>query len=246
MFRPQYKLQKVSSQAGGKGYRAILNRRASYGTDQIMEEAVREMGLRISPDTLKMYVCGVLDSIVNNTMNDGCTRILDGYLRFRLDVSGRFDDADSAWDDEKNALRLNVAPLKKLRAKCGLKPKNVQKQPYVSVTDVRSEGVDTPNTVQLGRRVLVTGKNLRLANAASDFLHFFCYDRNNGITSVVISQGDLLENEADHLLLDLGDKFDGKYYTPYLNLRIYSSGGKEGGNMRLYNYPHDIHVLARE
>ena len=228
MFRPQYKLQKVSSQAGGKGYRAILNRRASYGTDQIMEEAVREMGLRISPDTLKMYVCGVLDSIVNNTMNDGCTRILDGYLRFRLDVSGRFDDADSAWDDEKNALRLNVAPLN------------------VSVTDVRSEGVDTPNTVQLGRRVLVTGKNLRLANAASDFLHFFCYDRNNGITSVVISQGDLLENEADHLLLDLGDKFDGKYYAPYLNLRIYSSGGKEGGNMRLYNYPHDIHVLARE
>ena len=27
MFRPQYQLQKVSRQIGGKGYRAILNRR---------------------------------------------------------------------------------------------------------------------------------------------------------------------------------------------------------------------------
>ena len=48
------------------------------------------------------------------------------------------------------------------------------------------------------------------------------------------------------MLFDLGDKFDGKYYAPYLDLKVYSSGGKGGGRHRRYSYPRDIHILARE
>lgn len=115
----------------GGGYRAKFGKRNSrvLGLDTIIREAKEDGAFfGVSSELMKLYVRGILQSMIDRTAADGITRRIDDYLSVSLKIHGKFDSEDEDFDSDKHELALSLRPLAAFRPKFKLRPVNVNRK----------------------------------------------------------------------------------------------------------------------
>lgn len=68
---------------------------------------------------LRMILEHTLDTMIPNTLKDGCSRRLGDYFMLQMEVCGRFDSPDDQFDASRHKLALKLRPLKAMKRKPG-------------------------------------------------------------------------------------------------------------------------------
>ena len=108
---------------GDKKFRAEFVRghdegdnRGVLGVDRVLAEAIEAHHLNgISPDTLKLYVESVLQTMIDKTVEDGRTRRFDDYLSVSLKIHSGFEERSDDYDFDRHSLALTVQALNAFR-----------------------------------------------------------------------------------------------------------------------------------
>lgn len=149
------------------GYRAKLSgdrRDRIVNLDGIIEEARLAGAFQgITNDLMKMYLRGILQTMIENTCKDGRTRKIDEFLSVGVNVHGRFDAADEDFDPEKHELALVIRPLGAFwTRKIDVVPVNKNRRRQFRIYSVvDAENADKgANNVYLGHEFIINGADL--------------------------------------------------------------------------------------
>lgn len=245
MLRPQYKLHRCPSSTAEGKYSASVVNPETMDTDQVVEEAISYSGITLSPYIFESVAKGLLESMINNTLQDGRPRRFGDYFQIQLDLKGSFDDKDAQFDPERQRMKLTLRPLKRFRAriKTGT-PENVLKPPRAYIDMVRSETAGE-NELRPGEDIIITGRNLELLGTSYGI--FFSYINAEGLqagsTLPVVA---VKENTPTRIVVEYGKVFGTEGISDTcrtVNVSIASEGGKEGGQIRTVKYKDDVTVL---
>lgn len=117
----EFELSPVSGALKAQGgFRAKFGANASevVDFDEVIKEAKADGAFfGVSEDLMKLFVRGVLQSMIDNTCKDGRTRKIDDYLSISLKVHGKFEEPDEDFNPEKHELALTLKPLSAFRPK---------------------------------------------------------------------------------------------------------------------------------
>ena len=107
---------KLSSQPS---YIARLAQRGALDYDAVLDEVIGRGFLIISKPMLRMILEHTLDTMISNTLKDGCSRRLGDYFMLQMEVCGRFDSPDDQFDASRHKLALKLRTLKAMKRKPG-------------------------------------------------------------------------------------------------------------------------------
>ena len=250
-MRPEYQLHKCTGMTGAQSkYWAKVVSKGVVDTKQVMEEAVEAMGTRFSAHMVEALVAGVLESMIEKTLDDGRTRRFRDYFELKLDMKGAFDEADGQFDPDKHKVKLTLRPLKRLRetVKTGT-PENRKKPPRAHIDVVRSE-TSEEGEVKKGEDLIITGKNLKLVNLSE--VVFVDIITLKGRMGTSISAERLKENTETRLVVDKREIWGYKEWSEQpaantvMRVSVRSAGGKKGGVIRTVRYKKDLRVREQE
>jgi len=142
--------------------------------DGVIAEAMTANRWNIDPELLKLYIRGVLFSMLKNTAEDGRTRKIDEFFSVSLNIHGRFANRTDDFDPALHKLRLMMRPLYAFRAlgpKRGVLPVNVSRIPQFRITSfTAADGLHKSHTVVFGQDLLVKGSNLTIDKTKGGFV----------------------------------------------------------------------------
>ena len=154
--------------AKGKGFRAefLKDKTDVVDLDNLVKEAMDNGYFNgMNPTLVRESIKGFLQTMIDNTVKDGRTRKIDGYLETALSLRGEFVDARDDFDPERHTLAFSVKPLSAFRPDLKkLRPVNINRIKQFRVTSIYpAEGPRKNRTVILGQDFLIRGNSLTLA-----------------------------------------------------------------------------------
>ena len=250
-MRPKFKLYECTGKAAGQGkYWSRIERAGVVDTEKTIEDAVEFMGTRFSPHMVETVVAGVIESMIAGTIADGMTRRFRDYFAIELDLKGAFDDKDAQFDPKKHAIKVNLRPLKRFREVAKTEtPENKKKPPRAYIERI-GNATGEEGQIKPGEDIIVTGRNLKLVDAAWEVMHFDYWDAKGTRCGFSIGIPELAENTSERLVIpgkafwrmidrDLGpDKSIGA--------SIYSAGGKPDGQRRTVKYAKRLQIVSEQ
>ena len=174
----EFHLVPVSGTLKSKGgFRAELKkgfRDQAIDFDGVIAETVADNRWTIDPELLKLYMRGVLSSMLKKTSEDGRTRKIDDFFSVSLNIHGRFSERTDDFDPALHKLRLVLRPLLAFRVlgpKKSVLPVNVNRIPQFRITSfTAADGLHKSHTVVFGQDLVVKGSNLTIDKANGGFL----------------------------------------------------------------------------
>ena len=140
----------------------------------VIAETVKANQWNIDPELLKLYIRGVLFSMLKNTAEDGRTRKIDDFFSVSLNIHGRFAKRTDDFDPALHKLRLMMRPLSAFRVlgpKRDVLPVNVSRIPQFRITSfTAADGLHKSHTVVFGQDIVVKGPNLTIDRANGGFV----------------------------------------------------------------------------
>lgn len=198
-----YKLIKVKNGKNGRDiYRAVLNHDA-LSAEETMSEIVDDTK---TPEYLvESIVKGTLRSMIRHTLADGRTRKFGEWFETRLDIEGNFDRIDSAFEEGRHKVVLNLLPLAEIgHFQRDMPPKNERIRPRGRIDYVTYPGGDK-GEIKIGEDILVYGHDLALAEHDELLLKIkTCYGSQHYIAHLHVYPGEepiVLEHDETHLRL---------------------------------------------
>lgn len=153
----------------------------------VVDEAVEANQWNIDPELLKLYIRGVLLSMLKNTAEDGRTRKIDEFFSVSLNIHGRFAKKTDGFDPALHKLRLMLRPLlafRYLSPRKGVFPVNVNRIPQFRITSfTAADGLHKSHTVVFGQDIVVKGSNLTIDKARGGFVSLHVIYRGREIAS---------------------------------------------------------------
>ena len=160
----EIRLTKASNKLSSKpSYIARLAQRGTLDYDEVLDEVMERGILNISKPVLRMILEHTLDTMISNTLKDGCSRRLGDYFMLQMEVCGRFDSPDDPFDASRHKLALKLRPLKAMKRKPGrddLKVYNRNAGPKVSIDRIYSASTPDKDTLVFGDDIVLEGENL--------------------------------------------------------------------------------------
>ena len=160
----EIRLTKASNKLSSKpSYIARLAQRGTLDYDEVLDEVMERGILNISNPVLRMILEHTLDTMISNTLKDGCSRRLGDYFMLQMEVCGRFDSPDDQFDASRHKLALKLRPLKAMKRKPGrddLKVYNRNAGPKVSIDRIYSASTPDKDTLVFGDDIVLEGENL--------------------------------------------------------------------------------------
>ena len=256
MGRPSFELRKITlpgvdGRVETDQYRAITVKRKTFGKEWIVKKMLATYGLNLPPKLVESVVDHILDTMMDLTLQEGCSYQWGDYLLMRLDVRGNFEGEDEPFDPSRHEVRLTIRGGKRLRRKVqdhmdkpGCRPVNIKGRPWARIENVHSERSGIPNKLFPGRNIVIEGTDLELLCDAEyvdlgvespngedieGLIHATCPGMNPAV----------LENTPTKLVLAWPSYWTeeeiGRHESK-VHIRIWSSGGKPGGPRRWANY----------
>ena len=246
-MRPQYKLNRCPSVTAKGKYSASVIHEGNLDTDQVLEEAIAYTGVKLSPYLFESVVRGLLESMIQHTVQDGRPRRFGDYFQVQLDLKGSFDEKDAPFDPSRQRMKLTLRPLKRFYAppKTGT-PENVVKPPRAHIDMVRSVTAGE-NEIRPGEDIVITGRNLQLLKTSYGVT--FLYVNAEGLNAArTVALWEIKENTPERIVVKYADAFGGDLSGTYrtVNLEHGSEGGKVGGKIRTVKYKDCVTVLPDE
>jgi len=167
--------------------------------DGVISETLETHQWSIDPELLKLYLRGVLFSMLKNTAEDGRTRKIDDFFSVSLNIHGRFAKRTDDFDPAVHKLKLMMRPLvafRMLGSKADVVPVNVQRIPMFRITSfTAADGKHKSHTVVFGQDLVVKGTNLTIDKSAGGFVALNAIYSggevaSRGLTANVISHSD--------------------------------------------------------
>ena len=113
------RLRKKSAAEGPEKvvYKPSLNRGATLGTSEVIAEFIERDDLKdkISAGAFKVYVRGLLASMVENTLIDGRSRRIDDFFTVRLDMKGTAERHDEPYNPYKHKFTIKFQKARRFR-----------------------------------------------------------------------------------------------------------------------------------
>ena len=160
----ELKLIPVSKKLTAKGgYRGHIADRGGLDYDEVIQEVLDKKYLRFTPDTVKMVVEAVFDTMIDGIMQDGQTRRLGDYLMLQMEVRGGFEEPGEQFDPKKHKLAMVLRPLKEFRRVAGNKDVSVFNRnagPKVVVEKMYSASHPEGGEIKFGEDFVIEGENL--------------------------------------------------------------------------------------
>ena len=165
--------RRKAKDGSARAYRAVLKREKPLGTDEVIEECVKDAGLgEEKAGQVRRNFEMVLDSMIAHTLQDGRTRRIGDYFSLRLDITGSFDRPDARFDPEKHSLTLNFVTPKCLRKMTRKEwPVNEWRKPFGKIDKVYSAPDGEIGKLKFGADIVIEGRDLKLKE--SDEIHLF-------------------------------------------------------------------------
>lgn len=153
--------------AKGNGFRAefVKDKTDVVDLDGLVKEAMDKGYFNwMNPPLVRESIKGFLQTMIDNTLKDGRTRKIDGYLETSLSLRGEFADARDDFDPERHKLAFSVKPLSAFRPDLKqLLPVNVNRIKQFRVTSIYpAEGPRKNRTVIIGKDFLIRGNSLTM------------------------------------------------------------------------------------
>ena len=166
------RLRKKSDAEGAEKavYKPVLKRESTLGTDAVIAEFLKkeDMDGQVSPSVLKIYLKGLLDSMVENTLVDGRSRRIDDFFTVRLDMKGTAERHDEPYDPYKHKFTINFQKARRFSEKSKKHGVKVIGKPVCEIPPSRSiiknahsQGGEI-GEVYIGRQIIIEGKDLSL------------------------------------------------------------------------------------
>ena len=166
------RLRKKSAAEGPEKavYKPSLNRGATLGTDEVIAEFLKKEDLdgKVPPSMLRIYVRGLLESMVENTLIDGRNRRIDDFFTVRLDMKGTADRHDEPYNPYKHKFTINFQKARRFSEKSKKHTVKVIGKPVCEIPPSRSiiknahsQGGEI-GEVYIGRQIIIEGKDLSL------------------------------------------------------------------------------------
>jgi hypothetical protein len=187
----KFHLVPVSGTLKGKGgYRAEVKkdfRDRVVDFSGVLAETIRENRWNVDPELLRLYVRGILYSMLKNTAADGRTRKIDDFLSVSLNINGRFAEKSEGFDPSRHKLKLVLRPLlafRSLAPKRNVIPVNVDHAlPFRLTSITAADGNHKNRQVVFGQDIIVKGSNLTIDTAKGDFIVVHIFFRGREIAS---------------------------------------------------------------
>lgn len=162
--KPVYFALKPVGSKGADGqyaYRAAVERDDKIDILKKEPEGISNLGLR--PENVGTVVGAVLDYTVKAVMKDGITRTLGNLIDVRLDIKGKFDRPDEAFDPEKHKVGVNFVLRSKLakRYRRDEDPVNTLNKARGDIDNVTFEGGGW-GQIKAGEDIIIKGRGLEL------------------------------------------------------------------------------------
>ena len=199
----EFHLVPVSGTLKSKGgFRAEFKknfRNKAIDFDGVIAETMVDNRWNIDPELLKLYMRGVLLSMLKKTAEDGRVRKIDDFFSVSLNIHGRFEKSTDDFDPAVHKLRLMMRPLAAFRVlgpKKDVLPANVNRIPQFRITSVTAaDGMHKSHTVVFGQDLVVKGSNLTIDKTKGGFvsLHAIyseCEVASRGVDAKIISHSD--------------------------------------------------------
>ena len=142
--------------------------------DGVIAEAMTANRWNIDPELLKLYIRGVLFSMLKKTAEDGRIRKIDEFFSVSLNIHGRFANRTDDFDPALHKLRLMMRPLYAFRVlgpKKNVVPVNVNRIPQFRITSfTAADGMHKSHTVVFGQDLVVKGSNLTIDKSKGGFV----------------------------------------------------------------------------
>lgn len=168
----EIKLARAANKLSDKpSYIAHLADRYTLNYETVLDEVIERGFLNISKPMLKMILEHTLDTMIENTLQDGNSRRLGDYFVLQMEVSGRFDSPDDQFDAERHSLKLTLRPLKALKRKPGrndVKVYNRNAGPKVSIDRIYSASTPGKDTLVFGDDIVLEGENLFIIDESTE------------------------------------------------------------------------------
>ena len=168
----ELKLIPVSKKLTAKGgYRGHIADRGGLDYDEVVQEVLDKKYLRFTPDTVKMVVEAVFDTMIEGIMQDGQTRRLGDYLMLQMEVRGGFEEPGEQFDPAKHKLAMVLRPLKEFRRVAGNKDVSVFNRnagPKVVIEKMRSASHPEGGELKFGEDLIIEGENLFVLKDGQD------------------------------------------------------------------------------
>ena len=173
IIRFHWEKSRLRKKSGAEGaekavYKPSLNRGATLGTDAVIAEFLKkeDLGGQVSPSMLKIYLKGLLDSMVENTLVDGRSRRIDDFFTVRLDMKGTAERHDEPYDPCKHKFTINFQKARRFSEKSKRHTIKVIGKPVCEIPlsrsiikDIHSQGAEI-GEVFIGRQIILEGKGL--------------------------------------------------------------------------------------
>ena len=164
------RLKKKSAAEGPEKavYKPSLNREKTLGMDEVIAEFIKKEDLEgdVSPSKLRIYVRGLLQSMVENTLIDGRSRRIDDFFTVRLDMKGTAERHDEPYDPSKHKFTINFQKARRFSEKSKKHTVKVVGKPVCEIPpsrsiiqNVHSQGGEI-GEVYIGRQIIIEGKDL--------------------------------------------------------------------------------------
>lgn len=169
MNRVRIKLTKIPEKLSAKGgYRARIINDDVVDFDEFAREIVEQNRFNVEPRTMQMYLEAAMETMIDGVLSDGRTRRMGDYFSLGLKVGGRFEEQGDEFDEDVNALKLKLKPLKELKNR-SFKKLSIYTEnngPSVKLTSLASASTPESPWVNVGEDFVVKGDNLVLSSDA--------------------------------------------------------------------------------
>lgn len=177
----ELKLIPVSKKLSAKGgYRGHIEGREVMDYDEVIREVIATHYLSLSPDSVKMVVESVFDSMIAGIMKDGQTRRLGDYLALQMEVRGGFDEPGEQFDPAKHKLAMVLKPLKNFRRVAGRSDISVFNRnagPKVVIEKMYSASHPEGGELKFGEDIVIEGENLFALEDGDDVVDYKYYSQ---------------------------------------------------------------------
>ncbi|MCQ2122463.1 MAG: hypothetical protein MJY78_11625 [Fibrobacter sp.] len=192
-------------------YKPSLNRGTTLGTDEVIDEFIKAEDLSIPASTLKIYLKGILSSMVENVLIDGRSRRIDDFFTVRLDMKGTAERQDEPYNPAKHKFTINFQKARRFSEKSKNHALMVIGKPVCEIPPSRSiiknahsQGAKL-GEVYLGRQIILEGNYLSPCPFAQVALKV-----NYPVASMMYNC-EIIETSPDRIVVESPKHFEKKY-----------------------------------